>query len=180
MGEPRIIKKYPNRRLYDTAISAYVTLDAVRQLVLDSVPFIVVEKKSGQDITRNVLMQIISEQEEKGGVPVFGVDLLSLIIRYYGNSMQGLLGEYLLQNMQIFQSQQDVLQERMGKPLTRTSVPDFVDFISKNANQNINIWSSWQKNIISTFDKATAKEKSEQDSSAGLETPEKKKKRSKK
>src|SRR6478672_13112625 len=90
----RIIKKYPNRRLYDTEISSYITLEEVRQLVLDGEDFEVRDAKSGDDLTRSVLLQIISEHEETGS-PMFTTQLLSQVIRFYGDSMQGFMGSYL-------------------------------------------------------------------------------------
>ena len=87
----RLIKKYPNRRLYDTKTSSYITLADVKQMVLKQEEFQVVDAKSGEDLTRQILLQIILE-EESGGVPMFSSDLLSQLIRFYGNAMQGLMG----------------------------------------------------------------------------------------
>ncbi|MGB1881395.1 MAG: polyhydroxyalkanoate synthesis repressor PhaR, partial [Gammaproteobacteria bacterium] len=87
----RVIKKYPNRRLYDTDQSKYVTLSDVRKLVLEGIPFTVVDKKSGEDITRNILLQIIIEQEEEGE-PMFSTEVLEKIIGFYGSSVQGVAG----------------------------------------------------------------------------------------
>src|SRR5207253_149138 len=89
MASPRIIKKYPNRRLYDTETSAYITLAEVKDLVLQYKDFQVQDAKSGEDLTRAILLQIILE-EESGGVPMFSSDMLANIIRYYGHAMQGL------------------------------------------------------------------------------------------
>ena len=83
MSDVRIIKKYPNRRLYDTQVSRYITLEEVRQLVLQNIVFRVEDKRSGDDITRSILLQVIAEQEENGN-PIFSVDLLSFIVRFYG------------------------------------------------------------------------------------------------
>ena len=94
MPSPRIIKKYPNRRLYDTETSTYITLAEVKDLVLQYKEFQVQDAKSGEDLTRSILLQIILE-EESGGVPMFSQDMLANIIRYYGHSMQGLMGSYL-------------------------------------------------------------------------------------
>ena len=95
----RLIKKYPNRRLYDTKTSSYITLADVKQMVLKHEEFQVVDAKSGEDLTRQILLQIILE-EESGGVPMFSSDLLSQMIRFYGNAMQGLMGSYLEKNIQ--------------------------------------------------------------------------------
>ena len=100
-GGARVIKKYPNRRLYDTETSSYVTLTQVRQLVMDHVVFTVRDAKSGEDLTRSILLQIILE-EESGGVPMFSAQMLSQMIRFYGHSMQGMMGSYLEKNVQAF------------------------------------------------------------------------------
>jgi polyhydroxyalkanoate synthesis repressor PhaR len=100
-GEDRLIKKYPNRRLYDTQTSSYVTLSDIQSLVMASEVFKVIDAKTDEDLTRNILLQIILE-EEAGGAPVFSSQMLSQIIRFYGNSMQGLMGNYLEKTMQSF------------------------------------------------------------------------------
>ncbi len=113
--EIRLIKKYPNRRLYDTATSSYITLTDVKKLVLEQVPFKVVDAKSSEDLTRSILLQIILE-EESAGAPMFSSDMLSQIIRFYGNAMQGMMGNYLEKNIQTFMEIQRRLQEQsMGK-----------------------------------------------------------------
>ncbi len=100
-GEDRLIKKYPNRRLYDTQTSTYVTLSDIKGLVMANEVFKVIDAKTDEDLTRNILLQIILE-EEAGGAPVFSSQMLSQIIRFYGNSMQGLMGNYLEKTMQSF------------------------------------------------------------------------------
>jgi len=107
----RIIKKYPNRRLYDTRTSSYITLADVKELVLKNEQFQVVDAKSSEDLTRSILLQIILE-EEAGGMPMFTSDLLSQLIRFYGNAMQGMVGNYLEKNMQTFVAVQKQLQEQ--------------------------------------------------------------------
>jgi len=97
----RLIKKYPNRRLYDTQTSSYITLADVKQLVLDADEFTVVDAKSNEDLTRSILLQIILE-EEANGAPMFTSGALSQIIRYYGHAMQGMMGSYLEKNVQAF------------------------------------------------------------------------------
>jgi len=106
----RLIKKYPNRRLYDTRTSAYITLTDVKQLVLDHQPFQVVDAKTGENLTRSILLQIILE-EESGGVPMFSSTVLAQIIRFYGHAMQGVMGTYLEKNIQAFLE----IQERMAE-----------------------------------------------------------------
>ena len=107
----RLIKKYPNRRLYDTHNSAYITLADVKQLVLNHEEFKVVDVKTGEDLTRSVLLQIILE-EETGGAPMFTSDLLAQMIRFYGNAMQGMMGKYLEGNLRSFTEMQARLKEQ--------------------------------------------------------------------
>jgi len=109
--EIRLIKKYPNRRLYDTATSSYITLADVKQLVLDQVVFKVIDAKSDEDLTRSILLQIILE-EESAGAPMFTSDMLSQIIRFYGNAMQGMMGSYLEKNIHTFIEMQKRLQDQ--------------------------------------------------------------------
>ena len=110
----RLIKKYPNRRLYDTKTSSYITLADVKQMVLKQEEFQVVDAKSGEDLTRAILLQIILE-EESGGLPMFSSDLLSQLIRFYGNAMQGMMGTYLEKNIRAFHDIQKTLQEQSSK-----------------------------------------------------------------
>ena len=110
----RVIKKYPNRRLYDTDTSTYITLAEIKQLVMDSEIFAVVDAKSGDDLTRSILLQIILE-EEANGSPMFTTPVLSNIIRFYGHAMQGMMGGYLEKNMQaLMEMQAPMVQGVMG------------------------------------------------------------------
>jgi len=110
----RLIKKYPNRRLYDTKTSSYITLADVKQMVLKNEDFHVVDAKTGEDLSRQILLQIILE-EESGGMPMFSSDLLSQMIRSYGSAMQGFMGSYLEKNLEGFQQMQKALQEQSQK-----------------------------------------------------------------
>ncbi|TDR33067.1 polyhydroxyalkanoate synthesis repressor PhaR [Hydromonas duriensis] len=110
-SEQRVIKKYPNRRLYDTHTSTYITLVDVKQMVLDNEAFEVVDVKTNENLTRSILLQIILE-EESGGFPLFSSTVLSQIIRSYGNAMQGMLGSYLEKNMQAFAEIQNNLSSQ--------------------------------------------------------------------
>ena len=110
-SETRVIKKYPNRRLYDTHTSTYITLADVKQMVLGNEVFEVVDVKSNENLTRSILLQIILE-EESGGLPLFSSTVLSQIIRSYGNVMQGMLGSYLEKNMQAFSEIQANLTDK--------------------------------------------------------------------
>ena len=108
---PRILKKYPNRRLYDTQLSSYITLADVQTMVLSGEHFEVRDAKSGEDLTRSILLQIILE-EETGGVPIFSAQMLAQIIRFYGHAMQGMMGSYLEKNLQTFTDIQNRLAEQ--------------------------------------------------------------------
>jgi polyhydroxyalkanoate synthesis repressor PhaR len=107
----RLIKKYPNRRLYDTRTSTYITLADVKELVLQQEEFQVVDAKSGEDLTRSILLQIILE-EESAGAPLFSSDILAQMIRFYGNAMQGMMGKYLESNVNAFTEMQKKLQDQ--------------------------------------------------------------------
>jgi polyhydroxyalkanoate synthesis repressor PhaR len=108
---PAVLKKYPNRRLYDTRSSSYITLADVKAMVLGLEDFEVRDAKTGEDLTRSILLQIILE-EESGGVPMFSAQMLSQMIRFYGHSMQGMMGAYLEKNLQTFVE----LQKRFAAP----------------------------------------------------------------
>ena len=108
---PRVLKKYPNRRLYDTQTSSYITLADVKRMVLDGETFEVRDAKTSDDLTRSILLQIILE-EESGGLPMFSSVMLSQIIRFYGHAMQGMMGTYLEKNLQTFTEIQARLAEQ--------------------------------------------------------------------
>ncbi|RQP23492.1 polyhydroxyalkanoate synthesis repressor PhaR [Piscinibacter terrae] len=110
-GGPRILKKYPNRRLYDTETSSYITLADVKKMVLNGQDFVVRDAKTSEDLTRSILLQIILE-EETGGVPMFNTTMLAQIIRFYGHAMQGMMGSYLEKNLQTFTDIQSKLTEQ--------------------------------------------------------------------
>ncbi|HKO89431.1 MAG TPA: polyhydroxyalkanoate synthesis repressor PhaR [Burkholderiales bacterium] len=117
----RLIKKYPNRRLYDTRTSSYITLADVKQLVLKQERFQVVDAKSGEDLTRAILLQVILEEESNGAAHIFSHDVLTQFIRSYGNAMQGVMSNYLERNLQIFgeiqKNFQDQSRQAFGDPL---------------------------------------------------------------
>lgn len=139
MSATRIIKKYPNRRLYDTEDSKYITLDDVRKLVLNGVDFVVKDVKSEEDLTRNILLQIISEQEH-AGEPFFSTELLTQIIRSYGDSLQSIAGNYIERSMQLFVEQQKQFQDAISSnPLTAMS--DLTD-------KNLKMWQEMQDNFF--------------------------------
>lgn len=143
-SDKRIIKKYPNRRLYDTAESKYVTLSDVRELVLNGIAFCVIDKKSGEDITRSILLQIIIEQEEDGD-PMFTTDVLEQMIGFYGKSMQGQAGDFIQSSLQLFQEQQQRFQEQVTGALQ--SNPVSASF-AEVAQRNMDLWNQMQKNFF--------------------------------
>jgi polyhydroxyalkanoate synthesis repressor PhaR len=142
MSEPRVIKKYPNRRLYDTAESRYITLADIRKLVVENVEFVVMDKKSQEDITRSILLQVIAEQEHVGD-PLMSRDFLSQVIRSYGGVMQGLIGSYLEQSLKLFAAQQREIRERV-----RNQGGDSLSGASALASQNFERWQSVQDEIF--------------------------------
>ena len=143
MAQLRTIKKYPNRRLYDTEISSYITLEEVRQLVVDNEEFEVRDAKSGEDLTRSVLLQIISEYEERGQ-PMFTTHLLSQIIRFYGDSLQGFMGSYLEKSLQIFLDQQQQFRSQLNNILGQTQWSMLNDLTERN----MDLWKSLQQGFL--------------------------------
>jgi len=133
-GSIRVLKKYPNRRLYDTQTSSYITLSDVKQMVLDGETFEVRDAKTGDEITRSILLQIILE-EETGGMPMFTTQMLGQVIRFYGHAMQGLMGSYLENNLQSFVDMQTRLAEQSkGLYDPKTLTPEtWAQFISGQA-----------------------------------------------
>jgi polyhydroxyalkanoate synthesis repressor PhaR len=142
MAALRIIKKYPNRRLYDTEISSYITIEDVRQLIVDGEDFEVRDAKTGDDLTRTVLLQIISEQEQDGE-PILSTQLLSHIIRFYGDSMQGFMGNYLERSMQLFMEQQQQFRQQMGGMLGQTPWT----MMNQLTERNMELWQEFQRSL---------------------------------
>jgi polyhydroxyalkanoate synthesis repressor PhaR len=136
----RVIKKYPNRRLYDTEESRYVTLCDIRKLVVEEVGFSVIDKKTGDDITRSILLQIITEQEDCGE-PLFTVDALEKIIGFYGKSVQGLAGESLCESINIFRDQQEKIQSQLTDALKLNPVTAPLTEMTK---KNLEVWNQMQ------------------------------------
>jgi polyhydroxyalkanoate synthesis repressor PhaR len=141
MPAPRVIKKYPNRRLYDTELSRYITLADVRNLVLDGVEVRVVESSSQEDLTRAILLQIMLE-EEAGGEPLFSAKMLSQIIRFYGGTVQGMFARYLEESLDLFARQQQEMREALGNtPL---------EAMTRMAQRHMQLWSDIQDHIFRT------------------------------
>ena len=135
MNESRVIKKYPNRRLYDTVESRYITLADIRRLVMDKVDFVVIDKKSQEDITRSILLQVIAEQEH-AGEPLMSQDFLSQVIRSYGGAMQSFVGSYLEQSLKLLASQQQQMRDNMRAMMGS----DAYDSISTLTQRNFERW----------------------------------------
>lgn len=135
----RIIKKYPNRRLYDTEVSRYITLADVRGLVMAGVEFRVVDTSNDEDITRSILLQIMLE-EESGGAPLFTANMLAQIIRFYGGTLQGLFARYLEQSLNLFAKQQHEVREVWGdNPL---------EAMTRVTQRNVGMWTDMQKEFL--------------------------------
>ena len=146
MSRPRIIKKYPNRRLYDTAISSYITLEDVKRLVLEYEKFRVVDAKTKDDITRSILLQIISEEEEQGS-PIFTTEVLAHIIRFYGDTLQGMMGTYLEKSLQSFVDQQHLVREQMNNFMGKNPLT----MISELAERNLSIWQNMNERLYQKY-----------------------------
>ncbi len=153
MAEARVIKKYANRRLYDAQDSRHVTLDDLRKLIVAGEKIKVVDDKSGADLTRSLLLQIISEQEQFGK-PLLSSELLEAIIRFYGNPIQEMLTRYLEQSLGGLMQQQKVMQAEMAKALQSPMAP-----LAELARQNMELWSKMQASMLSTFSTASPAEK---------------------
>ena len=146
MTGERIIKKYPNRRLYDTAVSRYVSLADIRQLVVDGVRFRVIDTRTEEDLTRSILLQIIVEQEEKGQ-PILSTELLEKIIRFYGDALQVFMSSYLDKSVDLFAEHQTRLQEQMATLLARAPV----SALAEMAERNLDLWRKAQEETLRTF-----------------------------
>lgn len=163
MEKERIIKKYPNRRLYDSAISAYITLEDIRKLVREGVPFRVVDARTEEDITRGILLQVILEQEEQGQ-PIFSREILEQLIRSYGDAMQGFMTSYLEQSLAVFQKQQKLLEEQMTSLIETGPMAVFGDL----ARRNLRIWQSMQEGLLQAYGpRASHEEESREEKPGG-------------
>jgi polyhydroxyalkanoate synthesis repressor PhaR len=147
MSEPRVIKKYPNRRLYDTVESRYITLSDVRRLVIEQIEFVVVDKKTQDDITNSILLQVIAEQEH-GSEPLMSRDFLAQLIRSYGGgAMQHVIGCYLEQSLKLFAGQQRELRERAKAVIGLDPHEAVASIVPKNFQR----WRSAQDEIFRTL-----------------------------
>ena len=155
----RVIKKYPNRRLYDTEISSYITIEDVRQLIVEGAEFEVRDAKTGGDLTRQVLLQIIAEHEQDGE-PMLSTQLLSQIIRFYGDSLQGFMGSYLERSMQTFLEQQQQFRQQMGGTLGQTPWA----MMNQLTERNLQVWKDFQQNLVGGLGQGSGGKTSAKDS----------------
>lgn len=146
MAEPRIIKKYANRRLYDTVEKKYVNLSEVRQLVLDGVEFVVTDVTTGDDLTRQILLQVIAEQE-LGGQPMFTTEILSQLIRFYGGAFQSVFTDYLGKTVSIINGQQQAYQNQLNEMLNATGMST----VSEMTQQNLKLWTDMQQQMLKMY-----------------------------
>ena len=145
MAEERLIRKYANRRLYDAKDSRHVTLDDLRKLIAGGERVKVVDDKSGEDLTRSILLQIIASQEQFG-TPVLSTQLLEAIIRFYGNPIQQMLTTYLERSIGGLLRQQNVMQAEMAKVLETPMAP-----LAEMTRQNMEMWAKMQASMLSAF-----------------------------
>ena len=145
MTKERLIKKYANRRLYDASISKHVTLEDIRDLIVRGEKIKVVEDKTGEDITRLILLQVIAEQEQFGK-PILTTQLLESIIRYYGGPMQDFMAGYLEQSVAAFMRQQESVQQQISQMLT--SAPPPMNAMAELTRQNMEMWSRMQEGML--------------------------------
>ena len=140
----RVIRKYPNRRLYDTVESRYVTLADIRRLVVERIDFVVLDRKSQQDITRSILLQVIAEQEG-GAESLMSRDFLSQVIRSYGNGLHDFVGRYLDESIQLFAKEQRDLRDRFKNVVGI----DPLETVTQVAQKNYQRWKSLQEEVFS-------------------------------
>ena len=154
MSDLRLIKKYPNRRLYDTQISRYITLEEIRQLVLDGEEFKVVDKASGNDITRSILLQVIAEQEGLGKT-IFSTQLLSRIIRFYDDNLQGVMSGYLEASMEAFENRQQALRHQFRHLREQIPLHNLID----KSKENANLWKALREDFMKSLPRIGGDEK---------------------
>lgn len=144
MAEARVIKKYANRRLYDATASRHVTLADLRKLIAAGEKIKVLDDKSGEDLTRQILLQIIAEQEQFG-TPVLSTELLEAIVRFYGNPVQQVFTRYIEQSLGGIMKQQRAMQEEMTRALRTPMAP-----LAELARQNMELWTQMQASMLSS------------------------------
>ena len=162
----RVIKKYPNRRLYDTETSTYITLADIRQLVMKTATFVVRDAKSNEDLTRSILLQIILE-EETGGAPMFTEAVLANIIRFYGNAMQSFMGSYLEKNVQSFMDLQLKMAEK-SKGLSPEMVAQFMNAQSPMMQGMMGTYVEQSKSVFTQMQEQMQKQSEQMLAALGL------------
>jgi polyhydroxyalkanoate synthesis repressor PhaR len=158
MSQERLIKKYANRRLYDASQSRHITLDDIRTLIVKGEKLKVVEDKTGNDITRHILLQVIAEQEQFGR-PILSTKVLEAIIRLYGNSLQGYLASFLERSIEMFLNQQEALQSQLSRIVSHTPLAAVADL----TRQNLEALAKVQESMLSVLMPKRDKERDEDD-----------------
>jgi len=148
VSQPRVIRKYANRRLYDATASRHVTLEDIRRLIAAGERVQVIDDRSGEDLTRAVLLQIISEQEQFGS-PVLSVQLLEGIIRFYGNPVQEMLSRYLEQSLGTVMQQQRTVQQQLAKAMEGPMAP--LAPLAEMTRQNMEMWTRMQATMMAAL-----------------------------
>jgi polyhydroxyalkanoate synthesis repressor PhaR len=146
MAEERVIKKYANRRLYDAVASRHVTLDDLRKLIVQGIKIKVVDDKTGEDLTRSILLQIIADQEQFGQ-PILSTPTLEALIRFYGDAMQGFMGKYLEQSISSFVQQQQAFQSQLARMVSGTPLASMADV----AQTNLALWQQMQDALVANL-----------------------------
>ncbi len=146
MRNERLIKKYANRRLYDASQSRHVTLEDIREFIVQGDKLTVVDDKSGEDITRLILLQVLSEQEQFGK-PILSTQLLESIICFYGNGMHELMSRYLDKSVEAFAHQQQALQGQISKLMANAPMATMAEL----ARQNLEYWTRMQGQVTQAF-----------------------------
>lgn len=150
MSDPRVIKKYPNRRLYDTEESRYITLADVKDLVVNDIAFVIIDKKTGDDITRSILLQVISEQEQQGEA-ILSQDFLSEIIRAYGTAVPDFMKSYLEQSLNMFLQQQEFMRGQVKRVVGVDPLSAMTDMTQQNMRRLLSL----QEELLKRFSGAS-------------------------
>ena len=158
MSQERLIKKYANRRLYDASQSRHITLDDIRGLIVKGEKIKVVEDKTGNDITRHILLQVIAEQEQFGR-PILSTKVLEAIIRFYGNSLQGYLASFLERSIEMFLNQTEAVQTQLSKIVSSTPLSAVADL----TRQNIEALAKVQETMLNALKPGREKDREDDD-----------------
>jgi polyhydroxyalkanoate synthesis repressor PhaR len=158
MSQERLIKKYANRRLYDASQSRHITLDDIRGLIVKGEKLKVVEDKTGHDITRHILLQVIAEQEQFGR-PILSTKVLEAIIRFYGNALQGYLAAFLERSIEMFLNQQEAVQSQFSKIVSSAPIAAVADL----TRQNLEALAKMQESMLNALKPGRDKDRDEDD-----------------